>query len=202
MPVYNTVTLIQNLQEQTENHLQIAVHDFQVLSPVHLLHQPEPGKWSAAQCLQHLNAYGKYYLPAIETSIQANLQKHQPAEQFVSGMLGNYFTKLILPKGEAGSITKMSAPKNYRPSGALDAHAVVAEFIDQQEKTLKLLDAAHQVNLTRAKTPISISKWIRLRLGDTFFFVIAHNYRHVLQAQRALATAGVQNQLKARLLQP
>jgi hypothetical protein len=33
-------------------------------------------------------------------------------------------------------------------------------------------------------------------------FVIAHNYRHILQAQRALASAGVDKQVKARVLQP
>jgi hypothetical protein len=36
--------------------------------------------------------------------------------------------------------------------------------------------------------PTSLSPLIRMRLGDTFAFVIAHLERHVLQAEQALQT--------------
>ena len=70
--------------------------------------------------------------------------------------------------------------------GVLESHAVISEFIDQQEKLLQLLEAAAKVDLNKVRIPISISKLIKLRLGDTFNFTVAHQNRHVLQAQRAL----------------
>jgi hypothetical protein len=49
-----------------------------------------------------------------------------------------------------------------------------------------LLERSREINLNKAKVPISIAKFIRLKLGDVFNFLIAHNHRHVLQAERAL----------------
>jgi hypothetical protein len=34
-------------------------------------------------------------------------------------------------------------------------------------------------------------RFIKLKLGDVFLFLIAHNYRHVLQAERGLKISGV-----------
>ena len=83
----------------------------------------------------------------------------------------------------------MNAPKNTVPPVNLDAHAVLAEFIEQQEQLLTLIERARQVDLGSVRVPISLSKWIRLKLGDTFLFLMAHLERHVLQLERALKSA-------------
>jgi hypothetical protein len=58
MPTYNTKQLIKKLEEQTETFLQKAISEWQMTSPTKLLKQPSEKKWSAAQCLEHLNSYG------------------------------------------------------------------------------------------------------------------------------------------------
>jgi hypothetical protein len=185
-------TLIDQLQEQSEGFLKKAVSEWQVTPPAKLLQQPAPNKWSAGQCLEHLNSYGRYYLPAIENAIQKAVQKNLRAEeQFTSGWLGNYFTNLMKPGIEGKKMTKMSAPKNHVPPADLDAYRVVSEFIDQQERMITLLETARKISLERAKVPVSIAKFIRLSLGDTFRFLIMHTYRHFLQAERALTAAGI-----------
>ncbi|MGA6926679.1 MAG: hypothetical protein WBY88_13405, partial [Desulfosarcina sp.] len=72
------------------------------------------------------------------------------------------------------------------PSGKKLGREVIDRFIIHQQKLLELLKKAKNVSLTRTKTGISISRFIRLRLGDTFRVVIYHNQRHLLQAERAL----------------
>jgi hypothetical protein len=190
MPSFNSLQLIEQLQQQTESFLQKAIANWQNESARRMLQQPAPGKWSAAQCLEHLNTYGRYYLPALQTAIAVAVQKNwKPQSNFKPSWLGNYFTNLMMPKGEANNIVKMKAPKNHRPLPNIDSHAVIAEFIDQQEKLLALLEEAKTVDMRKAKVPISISRFINLPVGDTFRFLIAHNYRHVLQAERALKNA-------------
>ncbi len=51
---------------------------------------------------------------------------------------------------------------------------------------LVLVERFREINLNKAKVSISIAKFIRLKLGDVFNLLIAHNHRHVLQAGRAL----------------
>ena len=81
---------------------------------------------------------------------------------------------------------KHKAFKNHTPPQNLDAHAVIAEFIQQQETLLRYLKQAQFTDLNKVKIPISLTRWIKLSLGDTFQFLIAHNERHVVQAKRLL----------------
>ena len=56
--------------------------------PAKFAEQPAAGEWSAMQCLDHLNMYGDYYLPAIEKVINdAKQQLQQPAIVFKPGIL-------------------------------------------------------------------------------------------------------------------
>ena len=188
MQQYQTTKLIDELQQQTENILQKAVSEWQMTSPARLLRQPAPNKWSLAQCLEHLNSYGRYYLPEIEKVIETAKHKNWCAKEgFTPGWLGDYFTKMMMPDTKEKKMKKMSAPKNHTPAATLDSDKVLSEFIDQQEKILSLLEEARKVDIGKAKVPISIAKFVKLKLGDTFRFLIMHNYRHVLQGERALA---------------
>ena len=188
MQTHNAEQLIQQLQQQTEILLNEAIQQWQMMSPAIFKEQPAPGAWSAMQCLGHLNAYGDYYLPAIENAIsEAKQQNKTRSTTFTPGWLGNYFTNLMKPAANGSLKKKMKAPANARPQPALNTTAVIAEFIDQQEKLLQLLEKAKSVDLNKARVPISIAKFIRLKLGDVFMFLIAHNQRHILQAERALS---------------
>ena len=85
----------------------------------------------------------------------------------------------------------MKAPKNYVPNKGLNVDTVFKEFFQHQNKLLQLLDVARRRNLDAIRIPISISKLIRLKLGDTFRFLIAHEQRHMIQARNAIKAIGV-----------
>ena len=153
--------------------------------PGMLLQQPAPGKWSVIQVIEHLNSYDRYYLLAIERSMMVD----KPAVTFFKpGWLGNYFTRLMKP-GEDGRVTnKMQAPKDHRPSPHLDAFPVMCAFLEQQRYLLELLEQARTKNLGAIRTPISISRFVKLKLGDTFRFLIAHKQRHFVQIRNTMAS--------------
>ncbi len=187
MPAFNSNQLVADLQQQTATFLNEAIQEWQMLPPAVMLYKENPGKWSAAQCLLHLNSYGDYYLPAIARSLdEATSRQWLHKECFTGSLLGNYFTTLMLPKDAAGMVKKLKAPKNHTPVVNDNSDAAIAAFIDQQETLLQLLDKARTVNIAKARTPVSISRFIKLPIGDTFRFLVAHNYRHVLQAKRAI----------------
>lgn len=64
---------------------------------------------------------------------------------------------------------------------------VLTVFLSQQQTMLKLLNQARSISLNKTKTSISISKLIKLKLGETFRVVIYHNQRHLVQALKALS---------------
>jgi hypothetical protein len=173
--------LLHQLEEKTEAHLEEAIRLFQNLNEEVLLRPSKTGGWSMAQCLEHLNSYGYYYLPRIEKGLDEN--KKTAKEFFKSSWLGTYFIRIMDPK--TGK-SKYKAFKDHQPPAAPDARAVIAEFIRQQEILLLLLRRAQTADLNTIRIPVSIMKWLRLKLGDVFQFIIAHNERHLQQAKRNL----------------
>ncbi|MFS4467562.1 DinB family protein [Maribacter sp. 2210JD10-5] len=137
--------------------------------------------WSALQCIEHLNLYGIFYLPEIEKSILKS--KHSAETNFKSGFLGNRFAESMLP-GE--QMKKIKTFKSKNPSEEKLTKDILQEFIIQQQKLLQLLESAKRVNLNKARVPVSIAKWLKLKLGDIFRVVIYHNERHLVQASNTM----------------
>lgn len=182
MATVYTSALIDRLEARVEQHLNRAVICYQNLNEEELLKPAANGGWSIAQCLDHLNRYGDYYLPEIEKKLEQ--PGHEPSTIFKGSWIGRYFTKMMEP--DTGT-RKVKAMKAYAPPPQLNAHEVVATFIQQQETLLKYLNRARSVNLDKLKIPVSIARWIQLKMGDVFQFIIAHNERHVRQADRNVA---------------
>jgi hypothetical protein len=147
--------------------------------------QPAPGKWSVAQVLEHLNIYSRYYLTAIEGKLHLN--QSGTNTYFSPTWLGNYFTRLMQPADNGTVKKKMKAPKNALPARQPNATAMLEEYIHHQHQLLNLLQIAKTANLDYIKIPTSLSKFIRLKLGDTFRFFVAHEQRHFLQLQNVLS---------------
>lgn len=191
MSSHLSLVLLDSLATDTERLLQQAVNNWQMIPASQFVHQPSPQQWSAAQCLDHLNSYGHYYLPKLKKAIvEAAPQTKKRATYFNPGWLGDYFTKLMLPLPDGQPAKKMKAMKGHLPVPVkeADCHKIIAEFIDQQERLLTLLEMAKEVDLNKIRIPVSIASFIRLKAGDTFRFIVAHNLRHAAQAGRALST--------------
>ncbi|MET0242488.1 MAG: DinB family protein [Flavitalea sp.] len=153
--------------------------------PELLTKQPAPGSWSVAQAIEHLNAYGRYYIPAIDKALKA--KSYTPSDTYSAGWLGNYFTNSMKPTPDHKIKNKMKAMKNYTPSPDLDSKKVIDEYLGQQQSILALLGDAEKNNLGKIRVAISIAPFIKLKLGDTFRFLIAHEQRHMIQCANAIA---------------
>ncbi|MBS1665506.1 MAG: DinB family protein [Bacteroidetes bacterium] len=176
--------LLDNLEEMVNSHIQTAVEQFQNMHQDLLNRPAADGGWSIAQCLEHLNRYGDYYLPLIGRGIAIQRQLVKGGK-FKSGFIGAYFTRMMNPDTNTGR-KKIKAFKAYSPVPELDAHAVVAEFIRQQEELLLCVRRARMVDLNIPRIPISILKLLKLKMGDVLQFLIMHDERHVRQAKRNL----------------
>ncbi len=181
MKAQDSSILLNNVEERVEKAIQIAIKEFQNLPESILLKPSITGGWSIVQCLEHLNTYGYFYLPEIKKGFENNIDLIANP-QFKSSWLGNYFTGLMKPNAK----NKMKAFKKHVPDAELDSIKVIQEFINQQELLLKYLRLAKNTDINKIKIPISLTKFIKLKLGDVFQFITAHIERHLVQAQRNL----------------
>lgn len=190
MPVFDTIELLNKLTTDVQTIL-MTVETIRTLDNIILNKQPAPGKWSAAQIIEHLNSYNRYYLPEMEKALNGARSKNiKFVPKFKAGWFGNYFTNMMLPKADGKIANKMNAPKDHVPVPDLDAEKVIAEFVAGQQKLLQQLQAAAKTDMGKLKVPISISRFIKLKLGDTFRFLIAHQQRHFVQMANTLSAVG------------
>ncbi len=176
----NKFDLIKELTFLTKGHMSTA-EQFLSLTKEELNKKHIAESWSILECLAHLNLYGDFYVPEITQRI--NNSKHADDPTFKSGVLGNYFSNSMKPKDKLNS---MKTFKSMDPINSDLDKSCIENFLVQQDELLKLLEKCHSVNLIKTKTSISISKWIKLRLGDTLKVVIYHNWRHIEQAKRLM----------------
>ncbi|WP_312764691.1 DinB family protein [Epilithonimonas sp.] len=173
--------LLADLKIITENNIEFAESLLDQNNET-LNFRTSENSWSVLECLEHLNFYGKFYLPEIEDRITKSRFSSKKTE-FKTGLLGNYFANMMLPKAK---FNKMKTMKTANPIHKILDRSVVEKFINQQHKMFELLEKAKTVDLEKTKTSISISRLIKLKLGDTFRFVIYHNLRHIKQAENIL----------------
>lgn len=155
------------------------VQQFKDLSDEELNLKPEDGGWSILECLEHLNLYGRFYLPEIEKQL-LQARSVPTSNMFRSSLIGDFFVNSI----KAGNGKKMKAVKPMDSTGMKLNAKVLDQFIKQLDLLISLLHKCKKVDLNRTRTAISLTKLIRLRLGDTLRFLVHHNERHILQAKR------------------
>lgn len=177
--------LLQDLIKQTKQHIQ-QIEKLKQLDNKLLNWKANTESWSVLECLAHLNLYSDFYNPEIKRAIAKSI--HKPELHYQSGWLGNYFVNSMLPKEK---LNKMKTFKDKNPIYLTMKADVLDEFIKQQQELIALLEQAEKVSLTKTKTAISISSLIKLRLGDTFRFLINHNIRHLNQINRVLTSQGL-----------
>ena len=176
--IQSTDNLVQDLMERTRKNL-LEAQKFNHLSNEKLNWKANDKTWSILECLEHLNLYGDFYIPEIKKRIASSTTSGK--EEFKSGFLGNYFANSLLPKEP---LNKMKTFKVMNPIGSPLNKTTIDRFIRQQEQLLDLLNQAKTVDISKTKTAISISKFIKLKMGDTLRVVIYHNQRHILQAHK------------------
>ena len=152
------------------------VKEFESL-PINKLQFKNGERWSALECLEHLNLYGDFYLVEIEKRVITTPRKNV-STKFKSGILGNYFANLMEVKD--GKITKMKSPKDKNPSRSSLSITTISRFLKQQERLVTLLNQCRSIDLSKTRAAISLTNLIKLRLGDTLRFYCYHIERHVL----------------------
>ncbi len=177
---FQTQTLLRDLEVQIAGLLRFAAA-LSNLEEERLNYRPHPQSWNVLECLEHLNLYGDFYLPAARQAIAAAPQESEAL--FKSGWLGGYFVRSMEP--EKGT-KKIKTFKDKDPFGRPLDRLVITRFEGQQRDWLLLLQAAGSVSLQRTKVPLSIAPGLKLRLGDVLRFVVAHEKRHEAQTVQIL----------------
>jgi uncharacterized damage-inducible protein DinB len=180
--------LLDEVRKITHTNLEYLKKKFAHLSDEQKLWRPTENSWNIQEIFAHLNEYARFYHDAFNTRI-ARTKFRNPRELFLSSPLGRSAWN-SMKLGRAHNVKrKFKSPRAFNPAVeiSLISGQDIADFQAGQQELLGIFDQAQQVNIRRVKVPISISKIIRLRLGDALLYVVYHNERHMQQALNVLA---------------
>lgn len=150
-----------------------------------LLRRPAPDKWNALEVFEHMNLSSGIYLHGLQDVFARKAAGLKPDPIFKPGLLGEYFTKAMLPKPDGTIGSRMRTMKLFDPARNHGASTEsIARFISMCEQFLALLDESRSTDLNSMKVTSSLGPIVRFKAGDAFRFPIAHQVRHMLQVER------------------
>jgi len=179
-----TSTLVLNdFKQAVQEIIQLVQQQFVPLNNTQQNTKLNPEKWSIAECFEHLNIYCRYYNTAMQQQLtKAKGSKAQSMPKFSSGFLGKFSIKGIHPSNRKPQKTLA----RFNPAQSVIKGTPIQEFLTHQQQLLQIIEQSQTKNLYKIGVPIEFFKWLSLSLGDCIHFVIAHQQRHIQQAQEVL----------------
>jgi hypothetical protein len=157
------------------------------LNEAQFVWQPAANRWSIAQCLDHLNATARVYLPLLDEGIADAIRQGLYREgPFKYWWLARVFVKLLEPPPRF----RTKAPGAFLPPPARTRQQIMAAFRAYQVQYVDRLRQATGLDLARARVRSPAASWIYMPLGSGFAVMAAHERRHLWQARRVLDASG------------
>jgi hypothetical protein len=150
----------------------------------HFTVRPHPSSWSAAECLSHLSISSESFLPVLRAAIDdARKRNLTSMKDPKMDLLGRVLRWFLEPPIRAK--TKTTAP--FVPRAVRAKADAFGEFASLQSKLTDLLNAARGLDLNRIKIISPFDKRVKYNVFSAFRIVVAHQRRHLWQAEQAVA---------------
>lgn len=179
--------LLSEIKGITLSNIEVTRKKFFHLSEEQKKWKPTIESWNLLEIFAHLNEYARFYNATFLKKIQTT-KFRTPQENFVSSPLGrSAWSSMKL--GNAKNVKrKFRALKAFNPTinPGLIQEQDIQHFCSLQQDFIAIIEAAAEVNIRKAKVHTSMSKIIKLRLGDALLFATYHNERHLQQALNLL----------------
>jgi hypothetical protein len=155
--------------------------------------RPTAQDWSAAECLAHLSLSSEEFLPIIQKAIHEAREKgltsnRKPAMDVV-GRTFRWFLEPPIRK-------RVKTAGRFVPRSARAKAEAFGEFAALQSKLVDALHAAEGLDLRKIKIPSPFDRRVKYNLYSAFRILVAHQRRHLWQAEQAVA--GVRKSVAVR----
>jgi hypothetical protein len=152
--------------------------------------RPGPNRWSAAECVEHLNLTSKAYVPLLRDAI-AHAKKigGAPRKHFRRDPLGWFLSSMIGPRRRFGKFRMMGMPTTptFVPRAGRSRSDILSEFVRLQAELAALIRSGDQLPLDKVKIVSPFGGKMKYSAYSAFVIVARHQHRHLQQAEEAAA---------------
>jgi hypothetical protein len=144
--------------------------------------RPAEGRWSVGECLDHLNATARLYLPILTEAMEDARARGWTA----TGVDGRtLFGRFVAYSQEPPVRFRIRTFRELAPEQDLDPDGVLEEFERLHEELIVRINESGTLDRKRIRIRSALDSRLRLSLADWFAFLAAHARRHLWQARRA-----------------
>jgi hypothetical protein len=147
-------------------------------------HQPAPGRWSAADCVEHLNMSSRALIPRLRESFCDARERGWTRPSARLDFFGWFLTRSLEPPPRA----RFKTNEPFQPTQAGSREEASREFDALQGEIAVLLSDANELSLTRVRITSPFNARIRYNAYSALRITLAHQRRHLWQAAQALTT--------------
>jgi hypothetical protein len=145
--------------------------------------KPNEERWSAAECIAHLNliahGYTKYF------PIELNTRKEIGSlsdKQYQTRILAGLFISKMMPDSKL----KLHTPSEYQAAESELPKSIIVDFQTIQDQFIHLLKRTEYDELKSRTVRSPVASFLKFQLGELFILHIGHQKRHLIQAKNAI----------------
>jgi len=183
MPVPESAQINQLIRELAESS-----RSAETLRAAHpaaeLLRRSGEQRWSAAECIEHLNLTNRAYLAKIDKALAKLHEKELKGDEPYRLEWNARLLKFWL---EPPSRLRLPTTAPFQPVKAKDATITFMDFFALNEQLTERLKSARDLDLSAAKIASPFAENVKYSVYSAFVLIGAHNRRHLWQAESALS---------------
>ena len=146
------------------------------------LRRPAEGRWSAGECVAHLNAITTRYLQKLPDAVaqarRSGLTGEGPVKR---GILGRIFLWALRTPW-----MRVKAPQAFLPKPNQSKAEILAEYHSLRDQLAQVIESSGDLDFSRVRMGLPTIQRAKLSLGEVYAVLLTHEQRHLLQAKRAL----------------
>ncbi|MEW6652472.1 MAG: DinB family protein [Bacteroidota bacterium] len=139
-------------------------------------------QWSAAECIEHLNNAAQIYLSNIPKLPKRSSVLIDEETKISARLFAKIFIGISGPKVKV----KIKSPKSMMSQESDYGKDIIDDFLALQDEFLKILVSVDSGEMKRIKVPLPAFELKRFNLGEVMMLTIAHELRHIAQAEIAI----------------
>ena len=150
--------------------------------------KPAANRWSAAECVEHLNLTSRAYIPLLRDAIaSAGEIRHSPTKHYRHDALGWFLSMMFGPLRHLGrfKLVRVKTTPAFVPKPGRSRTEILSDFVRHQGALISLVRSADGLPIDRVRIISPFGGRMRYSAYSALVIVSRHEHRHLEQAEEA-----------------
>ena len=150
--------------------------------------KPAANRWSAAECVEHLNLTSRAYIPLLRDAIaNAGEARRDPTKHYGHNALGWFLSKMFGPLRHLGrfKVGRVKTTPAFVPRPGRSRTEILSDFVRLQAELVSLVRSADGLPVNDVKIVSPFGGRMRYNTWSALVIVSRHEHRHLEQAEEA-----------------